>query len=234
MQENKESKASSNKMTLVLASQSPRRKELLGWLKIPFIVMTADLDEISSATHPAQVAEDLATQKGEAIYQKCIANPEFGKSFFPLIVSSDTLVALGEKIFNKPANHQEAAAMLDELKGHTHTVHTGVSLLLFDPVLKEKKKHVFSVATKVKFKKMSDDVRDQYVATGDSLDKAGAYGIQGMGLTFVESLEGSYSNVVGFPLVEFIDQLKTFLGHEKDTTGLWRDLFLQIERNESR
>jgi septum formation protein len=180
------------------------------------------------------VAEDLAAQKGEAIYRKCLAREDFAKTFFPLIVSSDTLVALDHKIYNKPSTHQEAAAMLDELKGRTHTVHTGVSLMLYDPSLMKIRKHVFSVSTKVTFKKMSDDIRDLYVATGDSLDKAGAYGIQGMGLTFVESLEGSYSNVVGFPLVEFIEELKAFLGAYEDSKGQWRDLFLQTAGNESR
>lgn len=234
MQENKDKPVSADLLTLVLASQSPRRKELLGWLKIPFLVMSADLEEVSHEQRPALVAEDLARQKGEAIYQLCQKKSDFSQSFFPLIVSSDTLVALGDKIFNKPADKKEAAAMLDELKGRTHTVHTGVSLMMLDPKTKTKKTSSFCVSTEVTFKKMSNDIRDLYVDTGDSLDKAGAYGIQGMGLTFVESLEGSYSNVVGFPLVEFIDHLKTFLGHENDEFGLWRDLFLQTPGNESR
>lgn len=227
MQESKDSSASVNLITLVLASQSPRRKELLSWLKVPFVVMVADLDEVSTLKQPEQVAEDLACQKGEAIYKRCEQSPRFGRDFFPLIVSSDTLVAMGDKIFNKPADNDEAKLMLDELKGKTHTVYTGVSMVMLDPKSKLKTKTSFCVATKVTFKKMSDDVRDLYISTGDSLDKAGAYGIQGMGLTFVESISGSYSNVVGFPLVEFIDKLKELLKFSGDESGLWRDLFLQ-------
>lgn len=227
MPENKDKHPTSKFISLVLASQSPRRKELLSWLNIPFLIMTADLDEVSQEKTPQKVAEDLARQKGVAVFEKCRHQADFGKSFFPLIVSSDTLVALEDKIFNKPANKEEARSMLDELKGKTHTVYTGVSLIMLDPVTLEERRHLFSVATEVHFKKMSDDTRDLYVATGDSLDKAGAYGIQGMGLTFVESLKGSYSNVVGFPLVEFIEHLKDFLGAQHDEKGHWRDLFLQ-------
>lgn len=227
MLENKGKQPTSKLISLILASQSPRRKELLSWLKIPFAIMTADLEEISQETNPKNVAEDLARQKGVAVFEKCRMQKDFGKSFFPLVVSSDTLVALGEKIFNKPATQEEARMMLDELKGRTHIVHTGVSLILLDPETSKERLHLFSVATEVHFKNMSDDTRDLYVATGDSLDKAGAYGIQGMGLTFVESLQGSYSNVVGFPLVEFIEELKQFLGAQHDEKGQWRDLFLQ-------
>ncbi len=201
---------------LILASQSPRRKELLGWIKVPFIIRPADIDEEIDEQDPRKMVETLALAKAQATLEM---SPETN----PLIIASDTTVFLGQTIFAKPNNTEHAREILQELSGKTHTVFTAVS------ILSRERSRRFSVATEVTFQKITEDVMAPYLESGDSLDKAGAYGIQGMGLTFVKSIQGSYSNVVGFPLAEFIDELKAFLAPDLKKSSLdseeWRALF---------
>ena len=211
--------------TLVLASKSPRRKELLGHLGIPFEIRTCEVEEVSSETNPKDVVEDLAKQKGLAAYNMLSEESNFGDTYFPVVVASDTLVALGDKIYGKPKGKEDATRILRELAGKTHEVSTGVYLGRLDIVSNKYIDRVFSCTTEVTFGDISEDVLDQYISTGDSLDKAGAYGIQGPSLTFITGLNGSYSNVVGFPLAEFIIYLKEFLGHSSDNSRKWRSIF---------
>lgn len=198
---------------LVLGSQSPRRKELLGHIGIPFEIRTADLEEVSSYTDPDDMVKDLAVQKGIAVLKNL--RSDFQTSVIPIVISSDTIVCLGNKIFNKPQDQNDAKRILLELSDKTHIVRTAVA---FHST--EFKPHVFVVATKVTFDKISEEVMDTYLATGDSLDKAGAYGIQGASLTFISKVEGSYSAVVGFPLSDVVRELELYIGR-KD----WRDCF---------
>lgn len=211
-----------NKYKLILASGSPRRKELLGWVNIPFEIIVSNIEEITDKVHPKEVAEDLATIKGQDVYQKIM---QVNDDQFPFIISSDTIVTLGEKIYGKPKNVQEAREMLIELEGKKHEVVTAVAFIYRDQKSGDKKERAFSVSTKVTFEKIDRDLLDNYLASGDSLDKAGSYGIQGQGLTFISSIEGSYSNVVGFPLTDFIHEFKKELGYENDTEGKWREIF---------
>ena len=115
--------------------------------------------------------------------------------------------------------------MLQELAGGVHQVVTGVHISKFDIDQLKYKERQFYIATDVEFDNISDDLLDIYLKSEDSLDKAGAYGIQGQALTFISKVNGSYSNVVGFPLSEFVDQLKDFLGYPNDQTGGWRKVF---------
>ncbi len=197
------------KYHLVLASGSPRRKELLSHLDIPFTIRPSDIEEVSDKKNPKEVALDLAKQKGENVFPKLSVKN-------PLVVSSDTLVCLNGRIYNKPSDENEAKQMLLELSGKTHEVHTGVYLT------KESKTMGFVVSSQVSFAPITDDLLLPYLKTKESLDKAGAYGIQGAGLTFIEKIVGSYSNVVGFPLYEFIQELKIFIGAKEN----WRDAFV--------
>lgn len=217
--------SSSAKFHLILASGSPRRKELLSHLEIPFEILVSDIEEVSVHTEPVAFGEDIASAKGSAVCDLLEAREGFGESYFPLVVAADTLVALNNKIYGKPSNLDEARKILRELAGETHQVVTSVFLAKRSPGKRAWEQHVFSVSTMVTFKDMSDDILENYLATGDCLDKAGAYGIQKQGLTFVDRLEGSYSNVVGFPLSDFIDQLRDFLGFKDDREGLWRECF---------
>ncbi|MCO4794419.1 MAG: Maf family protein, partial [Bacteriovoracaceae bacterium] len=149
----------------------------------------------------------------------------FGESFFPCVVSSDTVVCLDTKIMGKPGDINEARALLKELAGRIHTVVTGVYITVLDPRDNKEKSVVFSSTTDVEFDHISEDVLETYLKTGDSLDKAGSYGIQGAGLTFIKSVQGSYSNVVGFPLSEFIKEIKKLLTEARDEKGDWKNLF---------
>lgn len=203
----------SNKFSLVLGSQSPRRKELLSWLNIPFKIMTADLAEESQQESSDKIAMDIASQKAHAVFAQAsgIENP--------FIISSDTIVVLNNKLYGKPKDRDDARKILNELSDKTHQVITGVSFLFIDQSTNKLREHLFYDQTEVTFNKISKDLMDHYISTGDSLDKAGAYGIQGPGLTFISKVNGSYSNVVGFPLDKTISEFGIILGDS------WRTKF---------
>lgn len=205
----------SGKFNLVLGSQSPRRKELLSWLKIPFKIVTADLDEVSNETDESRIAMDLASQKAHAVFEKA---HDVHNGF---IVASDTIVVLNGKVYNKPKDREEARQILSELSDNTHRVITGVSFLFKDLETQKVREHLFYDSTEVTFNEITKDLMDNYIETGDSLDKAGAYGIQGPSLTFISKLNGSYSNVVGFPLDKVVSELTIILGDD------WREQFLK-------
>lgn len=200
---------------MILGSQSPRRKELLSWLNIPFRILTADLAETSKQTEACKVAMDIASQKAHAVF----ADSEIKSMDLPFIISSDTIVVLDGKIYGKPKDKTEARSILSELSNRTHQVITGVSFYFIDPKTNKKREHLFYDFTEVTFNKITSELMDQYLETGDSLDKAGAYGIQGPGLTFISKVNGSYSNVVGFPLDKVVGELGIILGEN------WRAFF---------
>lgn len=204
----------SNKFKLVLGSQSPRRKELLSWLNVSYIIKTADLDEISDESDPERVAVDLASQKANAVFEK-IKNEVIN----PFVISSDTIVVLDGKIYGKPNDREDAKRILSELSDRAHQVITGVSFLFTDPVTKKQREHYFFDSTEVTFNEITSDLMEAYLDSGDSMDKAGAYGIQGPSLTFISRVNGSYSNVVGFPLDKIVSELKIVLGSD------WRKSF---------
>lgn len=213
-----------DKYTLILASKSPRRKELLGHLNIPFSIVSEDVEEVSTFSDPIAFCKDIAFQKGHAVMQGLLKHPGLYTKFLPLVVSSDTIVTLDHEIYGKPRTVSEASEMLMKLSGKTHKVITSVYMESLDQN-RELKSRIFACETLVTFSQISMDILNDYLRTGDSLDKAGAYGIQGKGLTFVSKVEGSYSNVVGFPLDSFIEELKTFLGFSGDESGIWRESF---------
>lgn len=203
----------SDKFNLVLGSQSPRRKELLSWLNIPFKIITADLAEESQEMDSEKIAMDIASQKAQAVLIQAsdVKNP--------FIISSDTIVVLNNKLYGKPKDRDDARAILSELANKTHQVITGVSFLFKDFNTHKMREHLFYDLTEVTFNEITKDLMDHYIATGDSLDKAGAYGIQGPGLTFISKVNGSYSNVVGFPLDKVVSELEIILGDD------WRKNF---------
>ena len=184
---------------IILASNSPRRKELLAGLGVKFDVrLIADIDE----TYPDNikshdVAEYIAKKKADA-YKQSIASNE-------LIITADTIVILGDEIFGKPLNADEAYAMLQKLSGKTHQVITGVCLLT------KNEQRVFRVTTDVTFKELEMEEIKYYVDNYKPFDKAGAYGIQEwIGYIGVTSLNGSYFNVVGFPVQRIYTELQKF------------------------
>jgi septum formation protein len=199
-------------MKLILASASPRRRELLGHLGIPFEIISKSIPEESHHQEPVEFCRDIALQKGQAVAQ------DFLHKENSLIISADTIVCLDQKIYGKPVNREEARLFLTELAGKTHSVYTAVGMHLIDSG--KIKTSSFVEESKVTFNAIPHHLMELYLKTGDSLDKAGAYGIQGPSLTFISKVEGDYANVVGFPLSRFIIECENFLGKES-----WLELF---------
>ena len=194
---------------LYLASRSPRRRQLLSFVQIPFTVKPAHIVEQAQAHCPVRQAREIAAKKAWAVAQKLMKSrpKNSGKSPQPLIVAADTMVLLDRKILGIPTSLKQAEKMLRKLSGRTHSVVTGMCLYL----PQEERCWVGHEISRVTFNKIGEDLLRPYLATRESLDKAGAYGIQGAALTFIAKVQGSYSNVVGFPLDKFIKALKEFL-----------------------
>ncbi|HEY9119067.1 MAG TPA: Maf family protein [Marinobacter sp.] len=179
--------------SIVLASASPRRAELLRQMGLAFEVRPADIDETPAAGESAvHYVERLAREKALAI-QATEPNS--------IVVGSDTTVVLGDRILGKPRNRQDASDMLRQLSGTTHQVMTAVAVANTNTC------ESLVAVTDVRFRWLSEEEIDAYVATGEPMDKAGGYGIQGRGGIFVEELRGSYSAVVGLPLQETAELL---------------------------
>jgi septum formation protein len=208
------------KLQFILASASPRRKELIGHLNVPYRILSLNIPEESSEKDPAKFCLDIARQKGRAVFNDLLRTNSTGSYF---VVSADTIVSLGDKIYGKPKDVKEAGEILMELSGKKHSVFTAVSVIM----LYDGKETTFSFAeeTKVTFNSITPHLLKQYLATGDSLDKAGAYGIQNASLTFISRVEGDYANVVGFPLSRFIVEAETFLNQTFQAEDPWDTCF---------
>ena len=186
---------------VVLASQSPRRKELLTMAEIPFLALSPLVDErVAPGTPPERAVVELAERKARAAALKEEAG---GKT----VVGADTVVALGPKIFGKPRTPKEAFEMLSALSGKTHRVFTGVCVL--SP---ERESVCFYEQTDVTFYPLAPEEIEAYLSTGEPMDKAGAYGIQGRGALLVKSISGDFYNVVGLPIGRLVRVLS---GREK-------------------
>ena len=209
-----------SKLKFILASTSPRRKELIGHLKIPFTIMSKNIPEESNFTDPVKFSLEIAVQKGEAVFDEEVKKDARQNIF---VVSADTIVCLGKKIYGKPSDKNEARVFLGELSGKTHSVFTAVAVKMFY----QGKAYDFSFVeeSKVSFMPISEELMTNYLSTNDSLDKAGAYGIQGASLSFISRVEGCYANVVGFPLSRFISESETFLSHHFPEASSWLKLF---------
>jgi len=183
-------------MHYILASASPRRRELLTLAGFAFGIRVPDIDEaVSPEWSPGEAARELARQKAEAVAAQC---PEH------CIIAADTIVVLDKLILGKPKDTQDAVRMLRLLSGREHRVITGVCLM------QNSRQRVFSQETSVRFYPLRDDEIERYVATGEPMDKAGAYGIQGRGALLVESIAGDYFNVVGLPVARLVRELGEF------------------------
>jgi len=178
---------------VVLASSSPRRHDLLDLIGIRHEVIPADVDEsVQGRESPAKHAERLAREKAGVVA---------GRDPKAVAIGADTIVLIDRKILGKPANSVDAGSMLRLLSGRVHTVVTAVAVA--------RGKKIASAVEKVSvtFRELSDDEIDAYIATGEPMDKAGAYGIQGYGATIVERIEGDYFAVMGLPLVKLVSLL---------------------------
>jgi len=184
---------------IVLASASPRRRELLRQLGVEFDIVVPDIDEMPIGREdPVRYVRRLAEAKALAVAAQVDSDA--------LIIAADTTVDLGGDILGKPVDADEARSMLRRLSARTHRVHTGVALRVGELVRSE------VVTSLVTFTPLTDSTIEWYVGTGEPLDKAGAYAIQGSGGVFVQRVRGSVSNVVGLPLHE-VARLATQLNH---------------------
>jgi len=184
---------------IILASNSPRRKELLAGIDLDFEVRVMDgIDESYPDTLPTKdIAEYISKKKAEA-YRETMASDE-------LVITADTIVVLGQQVMGKPKDADEAKSMLRQLSGRTHQVITGVTLTTTNRQMS------FSVETDVTFKMLSDEEIDYYITHYCPYDKAGAYGIQEwIGHIGVKGMSGSYFNVMGLPVQRIYEALKTF------------------------
>ena len=181
---------------LILASQSPRRSELLRMVGLNFECIPADIEEVVPDGTPANdIPRRLALQKAYAVLKE---HPE------AVIIGADTIVEVNGVVLGKPKDEEDAFRMLRLLSGRVHTVHTGVAILSADSA------DSFTSSTKVLFYEHSDKELWDYIRTGDPMDKAGSYGIQGAGAFLVESIEGDFYTVMGLPVAEVLRRLKGF------------------------
>lgn len=198
----KKNRASSPALPSVyLASKSPRRRELLSQIGVPFEPLPVTVPELRAGQESAEeYVIRLAAQKAEAGAELML---ERGMIVRP-VVGADTLVVCDSEVFEKPRDQQHATAMLKRLSGRTHEVLTGISLC-------DGERHLTRMArTQVSFRSLDDREIDAYWNTGEPGDKAGAYAIQGLGAVFVEKINGSYSNVVGLPIEQLVVLLRAF------------------------
>ena len=189
-------------MNIVLASASPRRRQLLSEVCSDFSVIVEETDEsLPSGTHPKDGVRLLAEKKGEAVYSK--HKNDLQNS---IIISSDTLVELGGVPLGKPGSREEAYLMLRSLSGKRHNVHTGIALRIGD------RKVSGTATTGVHFREVSDDEIYEYIDSGEVWDKAGSYAIQGGAGKFVSKIEGDFDTVVGFS-IKLLTELASEIGY---------------------
>lgn len=204
-----------NPMKIILASASPRRRELLAQIGMEFQVVVSDVEEKLTKTIPADIVEELSCQKAEAVYRSLTGDEDV------LVIGADTIVACDGRILGKPADEADAVRMLRMLQGGVHEVYTGVTMICRrslnagsceheggsqEPVVR-----TFHEATKVHFYPMTEQDIRGYVSTKEPMDKAGAYGIQGFCARYIRGIEGDYNNVVGLPVGRLYQEIKELL-----------------------
>jgi septum formation protein len=187
------------KKKIILASASPRRKDLLENIHLEFTVMTSDTDEtLDEKFYSKNVIEKLALQKAEDVKNKV--------NYPAIIIGADTVVVVDGLILGKPKDDQDAFRMLTLLSGKTHQVISAIAIVDTE----NNKTSTDSVTSDVTFRKLTDDEIYKYIETKEPADKAGAYAIQGYGAVFVSSISGCYSNIVGISLFKLAQMLKDF------------------------
>ena len=183
---------------VILASASPRRREILSMLGIDFRVEVSDVDETVNETEPGSIVETLAERKAEAVFARIDKEDA-------AVIGSDTIVWKDGKVLGKPADTADAWRMLTELSGAVNTVYTGVCIFLRinNTIVKER----FHCAADVEFAQMSDEEVRWYAGTGEPMDKVGAYAVQGLGGRFIRGIRGDYYTVMGLPMNALYEKL---------------------------
>ncbi len=190
------------RLPIVLASASPRRRELLAQIGLDFTVQPAEGEEVITGTRPEQIVKELADQKARQVaaqqQKPC------------LVIGADTIVACDGRILGKPADEAHALEMLTLLQGRTHSVFTGVAVYVARPETGLRQTALFAEETKVHMYPASREELISYIATGEPMDKAGAYAIQGLSAVLIRSIEGDYNNVVGLPVARLYQHIKAY------------------------
>lgn len=203
---------------IILGSASPRRRELLSQIGIAFEVRTSDREEVYHSTVPEEIVEELALMKVENVAGELTEGVkddlEESRSDAPadmlkdtIVIGADTIVVLDGKILGKPKDESDAADMIRALQGRSHEVYTGVAILDYD-AQGGKNVSVHAVGTRVYVNPMDEEEISGYISTGEPMDKAGAYGIQGRFAAYIDRIEGDYYNVVGLPVSYVYRMLK--------------------------
>lgn len=190
-------------MRYVLASGSPRRKELLTKIIPEFEIIPSTSEEDASAEEPSKMVEELSFQKASEIFHKILTDSASDL----IVIGSDTVVSYNRKVLGKPKDRNDAADMIRMLNGNTHSVFTGVTV--FYRVNGKIDSFTFHEETKVEVENMTEDEIASYVATGEPDDKAGSYGVQGQFAIFIKGIIGDYYNVVGLPVARLYKELKS-------------------------
>lgn len=191
-------------MKIILASKSPRRKELLSQMGYTYECVVSEKEENTDAVRPSDVVKELSQQKAEDVCAKIEKEGQMEEDC--LVIGADTIVAKDSEIFGKPKDTEDAKRMLSALQGREHSVWTGVTLIYLRDG--KKKKKVFAEETKVHMYSMSEQEIEEYIRTKEPEDKAGAYAIQGYAAKFIKKIDGDYNNVVGLPVARIYQELK--------------------------
>ena len=201
-------------MKIILASKSPRRKEILENLGIKFEIIVSDADESSEEKDPALLVKELSLRKGRAVADKVInENIYVGEDIY--IISSDTVVSTADgEILGKPSDIADAKRMLSLLEGKSHYVHSGIAIIKISAD-REITEAADTESTAVEFLPMSEKEIDFYVKNENVLDKAGAYAIQGIASAWIKKIDGDYFNVVGLPTCKTLSLFKNAYGIEQ-------------------
>ncbi len=194
---------------LILASASPRRRDILTQLGLEFSVLPADVDEGLTTSVPSLAVEELSLRKASACLEKVKEEERIQEPV--LILGADTVVACEGRILGKPADKEDACRMLSLLQGRSHQVYTGVTLICWRGEEGKLWEKTFHEVTDVHFYPMTQEEIRFYVDTKEPMDKAGAYGIQGLGARFIRRIEGDYNNVVGLPAARLYQEAKDWL-----------------------
>ena len=196
---------------MILASASPRRKELLEQIGAEFVICPAKGEEVITETDPSAVVMELSRQKAEEVaYGVLIYNEQHADLATPqdiLVIGADTVVTYENQILGKPKDEEDARRMLTMLSGKTHSVYTGVTFVFID---KEGRtgEHCFFEKTDVCMYPLKEEEIDRYIQSGDPMDKAGSYGIQGRFAIHIKEIRGDYNNVVGLPVARLYQELQ--------------------------
>lgn len=188
-------------MQLILASASPRRREILSCLGVPFTIRVAETDETCELSSPGSRVEAIAAKKCEAVRREMEADGMLPPESDVMILASDTLVTLDDLFLGKPRDEADARRMVGMLQGRTHTVASGIAVWYGGRTVTAHE------LTRVHFSPMSEQEIDDYVSTGEPMGKAGAYAIQGHAARYIRGIEGDYFNVVGLPVRRLYDTL---------------------------